>query len=52
MADTKKRTVNLFEKLKNQPHENLCKVERISTFSDGNSITVAEESMEKWFSLK
>ena len=52
MAELKKRTVHLFEKIKNQPHDNLCKVEKISTFSTENSITVAEESMEKWFSLK
>ena len=50
-ADTKKRTVNLFEKLKNAPHANICTVEKISTFADGNTVTVAEESMEKWFSL-
>ena len=52
LADTKKKTVTLYEKLLKNPHTSICEIQDISTFSNGDSITVVEESLLKWHSLK
>ena len=51
-APTKLEALNLFEKLKKSRHEGVVAVQEISTFVPGNVLTVVEEDLTKWYSLK